>query len=402
MARWTPTSEDDLRRAASDGLLDESAVRTEFKREIGSSKTARKRFAQELASLALDGGQLIVGIADEKDRSGEESALVPFPLEGEIERIEAIAGSIPDPPVSLFCTPIRSDGDDDMGYILVEIPASAAGPHMVDGTYYGRSGTSKRPLTDPEVVRLHDLRQRRAEAAQRELEGFFERGATLLKDAPTTGRLYIVASPIVPKASMALRWWEPHGEQAVQELFQPARGPGAIGPLAKLHFQSRTIDGLMASSSPIENPEDWARTGELQIVEISEDGVLRGMHGRVVSHQEGRDPQLLPQTVLLFTRRILEAAAILSETLHYTGLWSIAVRVSGLAGSTAYLGEPSFRQPLRYPGDAASGNTTAGLSDLRLKPGYVTDQLLGQMLRAAGIAKNPAVREFLTDDHVGA
>ncbi|TDD64985.1 hypothetical protein E1293_40860 [Actinomadura darangshiensis] len=110
-----------------------------------------------MASFAIDGGTLIVGIAEDKDNRA--FTLAPQPLKGMAEKMEQIARSIPDPPLNVITQEIESEADPTTGYLIIHIPASPAAPHMVDNRYWGRGDKTKYPLPDPEVVRLHERRR---------------------------------------------------------------------------------------------------------------------------------------------------------------------------------------------------------------------------------------------------
>jgi hypothetical protein len=64
-AQWVPRSEADLGEAASQGLLEETHY-LELKREIPAGKSENRELARDLASLAVDGGTLIVGVAEDE------------------------------------------------------------------------------------------------------------------------------------------------------------------------------------------------------------------------------------------------------------------------------------------------------------------------------------------------
>lgn len=66
---------------------------------------------------------------------------------------------IPQPPLALTCTPIRSEDDPTVGYVVIRIPPSPSAPHMVNGRYPVRSDTSTYALSDAEVTALHARRR---------------------------------------------------------------------------------------------------------------------------------------------------------------------------------------------------------------------------------------------------
>ena len=66
--RWSPNTENELEQAGSAGLLDEGGGRLEFKREVAAGAPHNRELAKDLASLAVDGGLLLVGVNDVKAR----------------------------------------------------------------------------------------------------------------------------------------------------------------------------------------------------------------------------------------------------------------------------------------------------------------------------------------------
>lgn len=145
---WSPRREADLASALESGELRESHL-LEIKRIDGSGKAERSEMARDLASMALDGGQILFGLNEVKDSNSFE--LTPFVLQGRVEALEQIAELRIEPPLQIRATEIVSDSSPEMGYILVQIDASAEAPHMVDGVYYGRGEKRRRRLGDGEV-----------------------------------------------------------------------------------------------------------------------------------------------------------------------------------------------------------------------------------------------------------
>jgi hypothetical protein len=69
--RWTPAAWSDVVEAAAGGLLDESHW-VDLKQELPAGKrTHNTELAQDMASLAVDGGLLVVGIEDHDSRAGK-------------------------------------------------------------------------------------------------------------------------------------------------------------------------------------------------------------------------------------------------------------------------------------------------------------------------------------------
>lgn len=69
--RWTFSTWADIVDAAAGGLLDESHW-VDLKQELPAGKrTHNTELAKDLASLAVDGGLLVVGIEDDNSRAGK-------------------------------------------------------------------------------------------------------------------------------------------------------------------------------------------------------------------------------------------------------------------------------------------------------------------------------------------
>jgi hypothetical protein len=108
MPYGTPRTEADLSEAAQQGLLEESHY-LDVKREISAGRGANRELARDLASFAVDGGTLIIGIGEDKEANS--LFLAPQPLSGLAERIEMVARTVPDPSRAVLCSSIRSDQD---------------------------------------------------------------------------------------------------------------------------------------------------------------------------------------------------------------------------------------------------------------------------------------------------
>ena len=130
----------------------------EFKRELGTNTS---EIAKDLAAMTVDGGVIAYGI-EEQDTSA--SSLMPIPLGGVKERIRQIADTSIHPPPALDIEFIEDSPGSNQGFAIVEVPASFLAPHMSNGRYYARSGTTTRHLWELEVARLYEQRRTLANA----------------------------------------------------------------------------------------------------------------------------------------------------------------------------------------------------------------------------------------------
>ncbi len=127
---WNPRTEADIRAALEARDVSESNV-LDMKAVIGDKDSERRETAKDLASFAVDGGALLIGVAEHKDTRTFEA--VPIALHDVIERIEQIAANRVDPPLVVRPREIPSD-KEGLGYVWVDIPASPDAPHMVGTT----------------------------------------------------------------------------------------------------------------------------------------------------------------------------------------------------------------------------------------------------------------------------
>lgn len=108
--------------------------------------------ARALASLALDGGQLIIGAAQDGDADSPRLPPAPQSLHGWPQRIERVARELIDPPLRASAAITRSDSDRDMGWLLVNVHPSPHAPHRAAGNHYGRDDSTERVLPADEVA----------------------------------------------------------------------------------------------------------------------------------------------------------------------------------------------------------------------------------------------------------
>lgn len=405
---WNPISESDLRKASEDGILDENTVRVEFKQQLPKNE----RLAEELASLALDGGSLLVGIIDAKHRTPGDpaSALNPLNLEGLDEKIENIA-SMTTPPIAVFPRLIRSTADETKGYLWVDIPQSPLAPHMVDGRYWGRNGGSKQILTDDQVRLYITRQQRREDLAASELDRFVKRhppGRFTAEEDERTGSIHIVAAPLTGRDEMAQQVFETTNplDLVCRLLGEIPQNLRQLSDFEVPRHSSRIADGYAVSPSRLVNGQPEFTPNKFNVFEISEDGVVRFHHHRIaaftrndISNQETQ--WLFPNPTFGSGHITLALIGLLSETLNYTGSWSIAVVVSDIEGAIAYSNNRDVFQTAAYTESTYRRTTTASTLELRRAPGAATNRLLGRLARAIQVDKWNDINIFLGDQSAG-
>jgi hypothetical protein len=147
-----PDDESDLLRALANGRLQEGQS-LDFKASLPAGTKGNHSIAVDLASFAVEGGTLLVGVAE-----GHPSTASPVQLAGLRERLENIARDAIDPPLRCSIREILSRHVAGAGYLVVEIAPSPDAPHSVEGVFRGRMGSKNISLKADEVRRLHQRR----------------------------------------------------------------------------------------------------------------------------------------------------------------------------------------------------------------------------------------------------
>lgn len=155
--RWTPTQWSDVVEAAAGGLLDESHW-VDLKQELPTgNRTHNTELAKDLASLAVDGGLLLIGIEDHNSYAG---AVRGVELARLADRVDQVARDRVRPSLVVRSHEICDPDRPGWGCLLIHVPPSAEAPHMVDHVYYGRGDRANVRLGDEQVRAIIEGRRR--------------------------------------------------------------------------------------------------------------------------------------------------------------------------------------------------------------------------------------------------
>jgi hypothetical protein len=381
--RWVPAAYGDVVTAAADGLLDENHY-VELKQEIPLGRGNNRELARDLAALAVDGGVLAVGIAD---ADGAAGMVVDVDLGGLADRIDQVARTAVDPPLSVLCRILPNPAAADRGVLLVEVPASAEAPHMVDGRYWGRTDRGKYPLPDAEVRRLLAAQAGRAVAAAELLDRFV--AASPIMAGNPQGSLFLMAVPLTARP-----------DAAAEVLF----GDGAVARLTALRdrAQAEVPDGnafepTLRAATEYEPAVDGAalltrRDGREPYwpgfldLQLGENGSVQLACGRGTD-EVGQDPYrrkvILAGLVINLTRATLALAAALVDETGYIGSWDLGLALTRLDGAVELeMSRRIMGFPRPYPGHEYRRTTTATTAELTDAPAAVSARLVRPLLRA--------------------
>lgn len=386
---WEPRTEADLEAACAQGLLGETHIFDAKKQPPPSHKNPD--IAVDFASFAVDGGRILYG-ADQPKSNGP-TTLVPFDTTQLAERLDQIARSgMIDPPVRIRCVDIQSS-QPGRGYLLVVVPRSPEAPHMVDGKYRGRSDRTNTILSDIEVRRIMAERRAREQDIAVLLDDEVARDPTG-PELRKQWHLFIVAQPIRADRHLlgnALgtqdwrRWVQGEFRQKVQS-FQPARrfAPDLFGQGGASNADPRMSGWAihtyeMAQDRRIQpNGSHAAEEDDLLDLEIRDDGGLRLFCARATYGLRQRDDQVIFDTLIVtLARRMVRAAAAVSEKAQFLGEWSFGLALRGTSAAFVERG-PIIRL------DPYDETTTVSYEQLDQDPDGVARQLLTRFFRGLG------------------
>lgn len=379
------TSWDEVVSAAQAGVLDETQW-VELKQDVpASSKSANLELAKDLASLSVDGGLLVIGVADADRKAGD---VVGARLQGLETRIDQVAGGQITPPLSVTIVRVDHVDNDERGVLLVGVPASQDAPHMVDGAYWARGATGKRRLSDPEVRRLLTARQAQTagfETRLHEMAETFELPALKRRKS----HLYLLAEPLAAVHAQPSEGPEEHLLDLVTAAvrFAPQFGP----TVQSLTFRRADPDGVAATTFP---PTEVLKQDLLALQAlVADDGrIAMTSSGGTTDPSDwtgGRSSQFVDVGhILELTHCLAQITGHLSsDRFSYGGPWRLGVRVDRLHGvpATAAMGETMGRRYAGYPRAEFVRVVTATTGELVSQTPDVVGRLLEPLLRGLGV-----------------
>lgn len=393
-ASFVPSTMGELEAALSGGLLVEGH-HLDLKRQLGTGKDANRDLAKDLAAFSVDGGILYVGVCE--GAPGQLPSLHPVQLAGLKERVDQVARSVPRPPIQVRTLEVPSEVEGS-GFLVVIIPPSPEAPHMVNGSYWGRSDTTNYVLLDAEVVRLHERRSASAERAESLVRSEMARDPAAAEGMNTEAHLFVVAQPVVTDPELLLRavpernlrrWvgeaivrGDP-GKQWGDGGYSPNIGGMASQLSPRAHGYAAHTYRLAAGRFVVR--EDGPRAteeGDLLDIELREDGGVRLFCGRATRQRDGSRLFIGP-LVFGMTRSVIEAARAVASVSSYFGSWDLGIGLSNLRGAVDHHSAFNFDvQPWPFSDDAYLAVTRATREELDSSPNDVRHRLTGRLERA--------------------
>jgi hypothetical protein len=388
---------EDLAKHVASGELRETHT-VELKRDdYNTTDGAKKELARDIAQLAIDGGYLIIGLAEDA-KTGAATSVEPIALAGAVERVDQICESRISPRLALSIRDdLRSPDDPSRGVLVVEVPATGI-PHMVDHTYFGRDNRRKRRLDNLEVVRLLARRDLDTETAERHLDDAY---AVMGREGMPDTRLVISAAPIPLLRNDILR------DQLASDIYWlDARMLGASERAIRERDASPALAGLTHSW-------DWSHrsTGygtqrvpggiarrfryglsTLCIIEVLESGVMRFALDTITDTIKDRFSD--EETKVVYIDKAMsfacEALGWVASAADQTGLrgsFGIGMHVAGLSGAVRAPSNQNIQLRIhladgtRYRDDTYRQVYIASGAELAGSFAPMADKLFGPLLR---------------------
>jgi hypothetical protein len=372
---WIPASADELERAARSGRLVEKK-RFEAKREVGRNKDV----AIDVNAMALDGGAVVYGIAE--DANGRPTIPAPIELAGQRERIDQVVNSSCAEPPEIDIHELPRATDPSRGYLFVEVPASAHAPQQVTTggamRYYGRTATGNKILTDEELGRY--LRRRaQAETDREALLAEAVARAPVPRD-PNLGYLHAFVRPALPDASLLERALGANERELRTARVRAAERPGVRYGVTSLHgldWRWHGADGLALRSA-----ETDERPRTLVIAEIAGDGAMHLFCGRAAERSQSAF-FLFDGIIAGNLTAFLAVAGTLYEAASYSGPVDLGVALTGIEGATSHLLYFQYACEVEFARPEYRATTRVPIAEIVRDPTSVARRLLDRFFRVA-------------------
>lgn len=343
---WMPKTEEEIIEAVTSGALEESTI-FDAKREL-PDKNKNKEIAKDVAAMAVNGGVIIYGI--DEDEQGRPNILSPVPLAGQRERIASVVqSSVQEPPVfSSYAIPTAAD--PAIGYIVVVVPPSERAPHMVvvkgEYRYYGRSETVNVPLSEGEVARIYERRQRSEVDREALLNAEIERAP--IEPHKDFVYLHMFARPVFRNEDMLSQALgeEAHSPNAREQLRKIIGEVSTQSVYPRNHspdFDSLIRYRLMSDGWMInEGQSEPIDIGHMLRLKTDFDGSTHLFCGRAGERINNR-VEVFDGCVAGNGLRFLVFIGKLYEKAKYFGMVDLGVALTGVKGATLYTQNIRYR-----------------------------------------------------------
>lgn len=370
-------------------------------------KEVHEELARDLASLAVRGGYLVFGV--EEDKAAHAFTVVGMPLPAHLDQtVDQIARDFIDPPLLVTPTLLPSPADPGAGMMVVEVPESPDAPHMVGGTYYGRSEIGKVKLTDDEVERLI---LRRGRADQRLEAAMAETISLDPEPATEAAHFYFTAVPTQGLPDMLLDYtrdrtahsrfltaangWHNDIANADARLRDFTRVPVAFGSMVD------TRRGQHPRGAWLYNYPQGSPDGKVGIVRralaLDDDGTVRFIDLAAGSNPDGLHPAVAERMNAGYPGGTLHNGSVVYDVNAWWEALDLVRLIGRLAEARGYSGSWLLGAELtRMEGRTSStwGSTRCDAYQLTATSRATTRQILDQPRKVASSLLRPLFRDI--------
>lgn len=382
---WTPETIDALKAAVQNGVLVEGH-QLDFKREIPVGAVGNKSLAKDLAAFAIDGGRIIIGVAENRDAA---HTVRPVPLAGLKERVDQIARSAVSPPLALRCIELSTIEDPNQGCLIVVVPPSPAAPHQAAERLWGRGDTTNYVLPPSEVSALYERRARRRTDVDALLDSEIARDPTR-DDLRQLGHLFVVAQPEAVDDELFLRAlggqnfsaWLHKSLMPTLALSRWSPDVGTVGSSCRRARGWAVHDYCISEERAVRpNGELPARENQLLDMEVLEDGGIRLFSARATDTRNDAI-KFMDVVVAGLILRVVETARTIADTTCFFGSWQLGVALTNMRGAVSHEASQNFMaNPSGFSETAYRRTSAATYEDLTADIIAVVSKLASPLLR---------------------
>jgi hypothetical protein len=398
--RWTAAQWSDVVEAAAGGLLDESHW-VDLKEKLPPGRTHNTDLAVDLASLAVHGGMIVIGVEDRDSRAGK---VVGVELGKLADRVDQIAREKIHPPLAVRSHEVYDPDRPGHGCLLVHVPPSAQAPHQVDYVYYGRGDRANHKLSDDDVRRIIYERLQRRTDVLAELHKFVVEDPIPVLER-VGGHFYLLAQPEVSNDEALVDFLSGDAETILHNMLidtMRERNSGSFEPdVNRLVGVQRRPEGLA-----LHNYWNSGRTSNPRMFEL----IIREDCGIRLVHAGGTDkfrrkvyPEVDPIKIVILDlvvgltySAVALAGKLADQYGTYQGQWRLGVYLKELKEAVGYI--PNMQSGFdddfnHFAGDNYERTATASTEELVNSPQNVTERLLAPLLRGLNIGSNHYFRK---------
>jgi Putative DNA-binding domain len=349
---WLPTSAEALISAIDDNVLPHESATIEVKAALPEKK-ANRDIAVDVAAMATDGGVIVYGVREDKQTSSYTAE--PLVLSGAKDRISDVVSSHLREHVEFDVRLLPLASDLSRGFVLIDVPASVRAPHMVEvrgeHRYYGRVPGGNQMLTESQVARLYERRQRAEEEALSAIDALIAKAP--LEPAPAVrGDLHLLIRPLLSEASLRDQLWEGREEEEIRKTVAAAfngiqfasASESGLSEFLQFAHPAPTLEGYELYNTPIERPDEVIDR-YVERIEVLDDGTTRYFCAAVAQQwqQSAWQPSIATPGMLVFldvkaARRtahlVLFAGLMLTEA-GYRGPVDVSLALTSIDGSVS-------------------------------------------------------------------